>query len=87
MAALSLRHSETALGAYYAPNRPTHGRRRGSIRFTLIYRLLRWGQPYVDEGAAAYEKRYQETRLKSLAAAAKSLGFQLTPKPSELNPA
>jgi hypothetical protein len=41
----------------------------------------------VDEGAAAYEKRYQETRLKSLAAGAKSLGFQLTPKPSELNPA
>ena len=27
---------------------------------TLIYRLLRWGQPYVDEGAEAYEKRYEE---------------------------
>jgi hypothetical protein len=26
---------------------------------TLIYRSLRWGQPYVDEGAEAFEKRYQ----------------------------
>jgi hypothetical protein len=52
---------------------------------TLIYRLLRWGQPYVDEGAAAYEKRYQEGRIKSLTAAAKNLGFQLTPKTSDLD--
>jgi hypothetical protein len=47
---------------------------------TLIYRLLRWGQPYVDEGAAAYEQRYQEGRLKRLTASAKDLGYQLTPK-------
>ena len=26
---------------------------------TLIYRLLRWGQPYVDEGVEAFEKRYR----------------------------
>jgi len=92
MAALSLRHSETALGAYY---RQIARRTGGDVAVfasarklaTLIYRLLRWGQPYVDEGAAAYEKRYQEARLKSLAAAAKSLGFQLAPKPSEPNPA
>jgi hypothetical protein len=32
----------------------------------LIYRLLRWGQPRVDEGAVACEKPYQETRFKSL---------------------
>src|ERR1035441_10729510 len=31
---------------------------------TLIYRLLRWGQPYLDEGAVAYEKRYQVGRIK-----------------------
>ncbi len=48
----------------------------------LIYRLLRWGQPYVDEGATAYEKRYQEARIKSLTAKANDLGYQLTPKPS-----
>ena len=92
MAALSLRHSQTALGAYYRQI----ARRTGadvavfaSARklATLIYRLLRWGQPYVDEGAAAYEKRYREARLRSLTAAARSLGFQLTPNASDLNPA
>jgi transposase len=92
MAALSLRHSQTALGAYYRQI----ARRTGadvavfaSARklATPIYRLLRWGQPYVDEGAAAYEKRYQEARLRSLTAAARSLGFQLTPNASDLNPA
>jgi transposase len=46
---------------------------------TLIYCLLRWGQQYVDEGAQAYEKRYQESRIKSLTTRAKELGYQLTP--------
>jgi hypothetical protein len=43
---------------------------------TLIYRLLRWGQPYVDEGVEAYERRYQENRIASLKARAKELGYQ-----------
>lgn len=84
MAALSLRHSNTALGAYYRSVAHRIGadvavfataRKVG----TLIYRLLRWGQPYVDEGAEAYEKRYREQRTKSLASKAKQLGYQLTP--------
>jgi hypothetical protein len=45
---------------------------------TLIYRLLRWGQPYVDEGAEAYESRYRQQRIQTLAAKAKELGYQLT---------
>jgi transposase len=84
MAALSLRHSQTALGAYY---RSIARRIGGDVAVfatarklaTLIYRLLRWGQPYVDEGAEAFEKRYQQQRIKSLAARAKELGYQLTP--------
>jgi len=84
MAALSLRHSQTALGAYY---RKIAQRRGGDIAVfatarklaTLIYRLLRWGLPYVDEGAAAYENRYRQHRIGRLAATAKELGYQLTP--------
>jgi transposase len=84
MAALSLRHSQTALGAYY---RRIAQRRGADIAVfaaarklaTLIYRLLRWGQPYVDEGAAAYENRYRHHRIGRLAATAKELGYQLTP--------
>jgi transposase len=84
MAAVSLRQSRTALGAYY---RRIAQRRGGDIAVfatarklaTLIYRLLRWGQPYVDEGAAAYENRYRQHRIGRLAATAKQLGYQLTP--------
>src|SRR6266446_6980824 len=88
MAALSLRHSQTALGAYY---RQIARRIDGDVAVfatarklaTLIYRLLRWGQPYVDEGAAIVEKRYQEARIQRLAATAKDLGYQLTPNPTK----
>ena len=84
MGALSLRHSQTALGAYY---RKMAQRLGGDIAVfatarklaTLIYRLLRWGQPYVDEGAKAYETRYRQQRIGRLAATAKELGYQLAP--------
>ena len=84
MAALSLRHSQTALGAYY---RRIARRRGGDMAVfatarklaTLVYRRLRWGQPYVDEGAAAFETRYRQHRIGRLAATAKQLGYQLTP--------
>ena len=82
MAALSLRNSETALGAYY---RKIARRIGGDVAVfgtarklaTLIYRLLRWGQPYVDEGAEAFEKRYEAARLASLKAKAKTFGYEL----------
>ena len=84
MAALSLRHSQTALGAYY---RKMAQRLGGDIAVfatarklaTLIYRLLRWGQQYVDEGAKAYETRYRQQRIGRLAATAKELGYELAP--------
>jgi transposase len=84
MAALSQRHSETALGAYY---RKIASRLGGDVAVfatarklaTYIYRLLRWGQKYVDEGAQAFEKRYQENYIKALTAKAKKLGYQLEP--------
>jgi transposase len=84
MAALSLRNSPTALGAYY---RSIARRIKGDVAVfatarklaILIYRSLRWGQPYLDEGAEAFEKRYQMQRIKSLMAKAKVLGYQITP--------
>ena len=84
MAAQSLRHSDTALGAYYRSTLRRKG--PGIATFagarkiaTYIYRLLRWGQPYIDEGAEAYEKRYQQQRIRGLESRAKQLGYQLTP--------
>jgi transposase len=83
MAAVSLRRSNTALGAYYRQI----ARRTGADvavfatarkLATLIYRLLRWGQPYLDEGVEAFEKRHQQARIQRLTALAKDLGYQLT---------
>jgi transposase len=83
MAAFSLRHSQTALGAYY---RKIAQRRGGDIavfatakKLACLVYLLRCGQPYVDEGAAAFENRYRQHRIGRLAATAKELGYQLTP--------
>jgi len=79
-----LRHSPTALGAYYR----SMARRIGAdvaVFATarklaiLIYRLLRWGRPYLDEGAQAFEKRYQQQRIRSLMARAKELGYKILP--------
>jgi transposase len=82
MAATSLRRSQTALGAYY---RHISRRIGGDVAVfatarklaTLIYRLLRWGQAYVDEGAEAYERRYEQSRLPALKTKAQQLGFEL----------
>ena len=84
MAALSLRHSQTPRGAYYRKLAQQIG---GDIAVsatarksaTLSYRLLRWGQPYLDEGVAAYESRYLQQRIKILRAKAKQLGYELSP--------
>ena len=87
MAAASMRHSETALGAYYRQI----ARRIGADvavfatarkLATLLFRMLRWGQPYVDEGAEAYEKRYREARFRRLTASAAELGYELILKPA-----
>jgi transposase len=82
MAALTMRHSQTALGGYY---RQIARRISADVAVfatarklaQLIYRLLRWGRPYIDEGAAVYEKRYREARVHRLAATAKDLGYTL----------
>jgi transposase len=85
MAALSLRSSQTALGAAY---RQIARRIGGDVAVfatarklaTLIYRMLRWGQPYIDQGAAACERQYQERRISSLKSTAQMLGYELTSK-------
>jgi hypothetical protein len=85
MAAVSMRNSKTALGAYFRQVARRIGRDVAVFATArklaqLIYRLLRWGQPYVDEGAEAFEKRYAEQRLQRLKASANNLGYELTLK-------
>ena len=88
MAAISLQRSHSALGAAFRRT----ARHKGYLvavfaiarkLATLIYRMLHYGQDYVDIGASAYEARFQRQRLASLTAAAKSLGYQLVEQPVE----
>jgi transposase len=84
MAALSLSRSPTALGAYYR----RVARRKGAAVAVfatarklaqLIYRMLRYGQDYVDEGAKTYEARFEQRRLRQLTDTAHQLGYRLVP--------
>ena len=45
----------------------------------LVYRMLRYGMKYVDQGAAFYEVRQRELQIKRLKAKAEKLGYRVTP--------
>lgn len=82
MAAVSIQRSRTALGATY---RRVARRKSGAQAVFVVarklavyvYRLLRYGQPYVDIGEKAYEARFATRRLHALRRNAEDLGFDL----------
>ena len=91
MAALSLRNSKTALGGYY---RRVAYRKGASIAVfatarklaQLIYRLVCYGQAYVDVGAEAYEARFTQRRLTYYTNTLKDMGFKVESM-AEIEPA
>jgi transposase len=82
MAATSLQRSKTALGAAF---RRIARHKGGAVAVfaiarklaPLIYRMLRYGQDYVDIGKKAYDAQFEARRLASLKEAACGLGFTL----------
>lgn len=86
MAAVSIQRSKTALGATY---RRVARRKSGAQAVfvvarklaTYVYRLLRYGQEYVDIGEAAYQARYRDRRIRALRTNADDLGFDLVAQP------
>jgi transposase len=88
MAALSLGRSKTALGAEYRRIARYKG---GAVAVfavarklaQLIFRMLRFGQDYVDIGAADYEARFKTRRIAGLSNTAKALGFDIVPRAAE----
>jgi len=84
-AAVAVGKGATALGAYY---RRISFHKGASVAVfatarklaTLIYRMLRWGQAYVDIGQQAYEEQYQARRLRSLTSTAAQIGYRLIKK-------
>jgi transposase len=84
MAAMTLRKSSCALGAFFRRIQSRLGTpiavhataRKLAI---LIYRMLTSGQNYVDPGQNYYDERYKEKVVKGLARRADQLGFGLVP--------
>jgi len=84
MAATSLRNSKTALGAFY---RRISRRKGASVAVfatarklaQLIYRLVRYGQAYVDIGSEIYEARFAQRRLASYTRDLKKMGYKIEP--------
>jgi transposase len=44
----------------------------------LVYRLLRYGEEYVDKGMRSYEEKYREHEIRSIQKKAKDLGLVVT---------
>lgn len=87
IAAVSLSRSKTALGAYY---RRIARRKDGKTAVfatarklaQLVFRMLRYGQDYIDIGERAFEERFRQNHINGLRRAAEALGYTLTPDTS-----
>jgi len=87
MAASTLRESKTYLGAQFRRLRTRLGapiaiKAMAAKLARLVYRMLRYGMKYVDQGAAFYELRHRELQIKRLKAKAEKLGYRVTPIPA-----
>jgi transposase len=79
MAAQALSKCNSALGAYYRRLRARIGAAKANTATAykiarFIYRGLKYGQTYVDEGAQYYEERYRKQILANLARRAQQMG-------------
>ncbi len=82
MAANSLFRSQSYLGAQFRRLRTAKGAPKAITAMAhrlarLVYRLLRYGQEYVDKGAEHYEEKLKESRIRSLKKHAQELGFHV----------
>ena len=84
MAAQSLHHSHSALGAYFRRMRAKLGAPKAitaaAHKFArIIYLMLKYKKEYVDLGADYYEFKYREREVRKLKQKATRLGFQVVP--------
>jgi len=87
MAANTLRTSKTYLGAQFRRLRsrldtPVAIKAMAAKLARLVYRMLRSGMKYVDQGAAFYEAQHRQLQIKHLKTKAAKLGFQLIQVPA-----
>jgi transposase len=83
IAATTLLRSQTYLGAQYRRLRTKLGAPKAITAMAhrlarLVYRMLKYGQQYVDKGAAYYEQRNRYQQIQFLRKKAAQLGLQVT---------
>ena len=82
LAATTLEHNQSALGAYYRRMKAKLGA-ASAITATahqlarILYRLIKYGHDYVRQGLDDYEKKHRDRKLKNLQQTAAAMGFQL----------
>jgi transposase len=89
MAATSLWRSKTYLGAKFRRLRARLGAPKAITAMAhmlarLVYRMLRYGEQYVDKGMKYYEEKYREHEIRSIQTKAKDLGLVVTLTPTTL---
>jgi len=82
LAAQSLHHSKSALGAFYRRMRSRLGAPKAITATAhkiakLVYRMLKYGCDYVDSGQLYYEKQYRQRVLKNLTRRAREMGYDI----------
>src|SRR5882672_5268179 len=87
MAASTLRLSNTYLGAQFRRLRTRLGapiaiKAMAAKLARLVYRMLRYGMKYVDQGAAFYEAQHRQLQIRHLKWKAANLGFQVVAAPA-----
>jgi transposase len=87
MAALSLHRSQSFLGHFYRRMRAKLGAPKAITAMAhmlarLVYRMLRYGEQYVDKGLKYYEEKYREHEIRSIQKKAKDLGLAVTLSPA-----
>lgn len=87
IAAISIRNSQTALGAFFRRKRAQLGPARAITATAhklarLIYTLIRDRRAFVEPGVTLYEQQYRARTLRSIQRKAHALGFALTPLPA-----
>jgi hypothetical protein len=87
LAATTLRQSKTYLGAQFRRLRTRLGapiaiKAMAAKLARLVYRILRYGMKYVDQGAAVYELKHRELQVHQLKWKAAQLGYKVTLLPA-----
>ena len=84
MAAMSLSHSDSALGAFYRRlsgrmDKPRANTATAHKLARMVYFMQTRGEDYVDQGRERYEEMQRQRSIASLRRRAAAMGFQIAP--------